>query len=157
MTAEDIEELKKKARQMAEYYAWGFGNSFQTILWKAELYISEGNEDVIQGAYERFGRVTNLYEKIPFDALQGQEQFCPLFMIRHLLPKFKEHMDSVFHGKTQNLDEFTLLLQEIMDIGQYYFADLSETVEKIQLSGASDGFEIPVFHIEWEGKSWRFC
>jgi hypothetical protein len=120
---EELEKMKNNTLEMGRYYYKGFGNTFQGIIANAELFLMEPDrKDLPENAYTWLNEIEQLYEKIPLEELHGREEFYPLFIVKRLLPKFKETMNRVFVEKDK--DAIRDLLTDsgtIVNVGRLYW------------------------------------
>jgi len=141
-----VNRMKETVREMAGYYYKGFGALVSGILANGELFLGEQERnDLLEKSYDWFSRVENFYSKIPFGLLQGREEFYPLFVVRDLLPKFRDSMDEIFKEKRKDvLRNFERIAQTIVDIGTLYRNKLEQLLEKIRLFPEEKDFKVAI-------------
>ena len=78
----ELAELQKKAIEVATYYYKGFGTIMPAIVGITANFL-DGIvvADSIAKAYEQVRKIESFYQQIPFDQLQGREEFYPLFKV----------------------------------------------------------------------------
>jgi len=93
----NVMEMQEKALKIAKYYMKGFGNTFFEIVnWSYHYKIRPERKECVEEAYACLKEVESFYEKIPFEELQNEREFCPLFCVRQMLPRFREKMEKRF-------------------------------------------------------------
>ena len=154
LTNPELAELQRKALEMAKYYYKGFGTTIEGILNNGEEYLQHPERaELADKSYGWFKKIEEFYANIPFDNLQGKEEFYPLFIIRRLLkestsellPKFKENMDAVFKDRNKselrNLETDT---RSIVNVGRLYFETLMQTLQEIRVYPEAKDFRVAI-------------
>ena len=99
------EELLQKIDLMKRCYFKGFGNGITIIRCKCEYYLEHPNSGTKDTALEILSRLENNYKSIPFDMLESDEDFNPLFIVRDVLPVFSEKVREFFKNPGNELYE----------------------------------------------------
>ena len=143
-----LDELKALATEMARYYHRGFAESVKSIIDNARRYEVLASERLLKETYTWLGKINEIYSAIPFNDLEGREEFRPLFLIRDRLPMFKFQVNEIFERKRK--DSFDLLRSygiKIIDIGKSYSAILSGLLNEIKMFPEGKDFTVSVKNI----------
>jgi hypothetical protein len=142
-----LEEMKATAIKMSSYYRQGFGTHVSGILNKMERYAVEGDEALLKKAREYYNEIWEFYRSIPFEALQHEEDFYPLFIVRGLLPELKKKMELLSEGKGDALDDLFRCCKTIVNAGAVYYENLIELLDKIRSNPGSGDFRVEVNYL----------
>jgi hypothetical protein len=147
MTIEDrLEKMKGDALEMAKYYYKGFGNTIQSILANAENHLlREGDYRDFDSAYRWFKEIKDFYSQIPFEGLNGKEEYYPLFVVNRLLPNLREKMDLVFvKNQKDELRNLQTVARTIVEVGRLYFDSLRGLLREIRSYPEARDFRIKI-------------
>ena len=153
---EELERMKDNALEMSSYYYKGFGNTFHGIIANAELSLTEPDrKDLSENAYAWLNEIEQFYEKIPFEKLHGREEFYPLFVVKRLLPKFKETMDRVFVEKDKDaLLDLQTDSWTIVNVGRLYWDSFQMALKYIRSDPEAKNFRVKI--TDYKGKDFHF-
>ena len=141
----ELATLQERAIEMARYYYKGFGNSLVGIMANGEEYLSSQDANLLQHSYQLFQKIEDFYANIPFNTLNGKEEYYPLFVVNRLLPKFRQSMDELFIDKRRDsLQNLQTNLRTIVDIGQLYFNSLMELLKTIRQFPEARDFRVAI-------------
>jgi len=144
-TNSQLAELERKALEMAKYYYKGFGNSFTAIMGLAYAYLEHERKESLNDSYDTFKKIEDFYAAIPFDNLHGKEEFYPLFVVKRLLPKFRERMDKVFkENKKNELRNLQYDGSSIVKVGILYGESLLQLLDEIRLFPEGKDFRVAI-------------
>jgi hypothetical protein len=155
-----VKQMKARAELMGKYYLRGFGNLLAGATADACNYLDYPNvrDESKNHALSCYSIINDFYQKIPFNELEGNEDFSPLFSTRELLPEYKKQLDAIFQNPTkQALDELSIIHRKIMDIVEvknsyrWRFWGLTKQIRTIP---GNEDFYVKVVDIN--GYEWRF-
>ena len=147
-------ELRQKAKEMARYYCKGLGNTLVTIAGFGADVLKNPENVPVDELYLYFDKIMRFYDNIPFDALQDNEAYAPLFVVRELLPFFKEAMDVVYLQKNERgLKNLTHYDRVIREVGDVYRRNLRALLIEIKKFPEAQDFEVEL--IDLEGNIWQ--
>ena len=146
MKLEDqVEKLKEKIELMKRCYYKGFLNTLCAISASAEMYVSrpEDRERRKHHILEMLEETEKFYESMPFDQLDSNSDFAPLFAVRGLLPGYAENVRRLIDEPRKELEAgMKSTAIEISKSGEVYRANFRRTINKLkQIPGYED------FHI----------
>ena len=130
-----VNRMKETAMEMAKYYFKGFGAALSGILGNASFYIEapEKNAAKLAEAYNILTAVEEFYKEIKFQELQGREEYYPIFVVRSMLPKFRESLDRVRDLKSKDaLTEFEHWAKALAFVGSIYGETFDSLLDKIR-------------------------
>ncbi len=156
MSIEDLTQMKEKAIEMSKYYYKGFGATIDGILNNAQLYLRHPEREIlIDNSYKWLQELENVYAKISFDNLHGKEEFYPLFIIKRLLPQFRESMDEIFKFSNNGwFRNFGTDGKTIVNVGRLYEDSFLKLLEEIRTHPEAHNFRIKI--IDHKCEAWYF-
>ena len=153
-----IEELKDRVDLMSQCYLKGFGNKLVSIAGYANFYVDfpEKRDETklyMLEALETLEKVEESYKSVPFDRLDSNSDFAPLFIVKDLLPQFSEKIRKVVDEPSEGIMDEICELQKVMwYVGEMYRENLKKRLNELkQLPGCED-FKFTV--TDYEGNSW---
>ena len=150
-----LEDMKILALEMGSYYYKGLGTTLDGILSNVELYRLRRRDDLKPPTYKWLKEIEDLYSGIPFDKLNGRQEFYPLFIVKRLLPKLKENLDIAFSDPSKSHELVVVSsVTTIADIGRLYDDTFKELLDKIRLVPEEKDFRVSL--VDHKGHTWRF-
>jgi len=139
-----LNELMRKADEMAKYYLWGFGGTIRVIAGRG-VDILEGLVSVpVDEIYSRFDKIKKFYGKLKADNLHDKE-FCPLVVVKDLLPHFEKSMGEVYKERRKECNNDLIFYgNAIMAVGNIYRKNLRRVLEDIHSFPEGKDFKINI-------------
>ena len=151
-----LEEQKSLALEIGKYYYKGFGATLDGLIANAELFVLRPERnDLKDMSYEWLGKFDSFYSKIPFDSLQGKEEFYPLFIMKRLLPILRNKVDEHYAAPSQKgIDKMLEAARAITYVGLLYDETFHKILDEIRTSPEEKDFRVRL--IDHRGREWNF-
>ena len=148
-------EMEQEARHIAGYYYKGFGSTIDMVINDALAYYRYPKAEYAYRVSKYLSRIEDFYSSIPFEELEGEVIFQPLFEVKDLLPDFRRAVNLHFMDPTKvSLEEVEVLGKKIVEKGRPYWESLVGLLEKIRIHPNSDSFIIEM--VDALGRPWKF-
>jgi hypothetical protein len=148
-----IEEMINEAEEMGKYYFKQFGNSLAAVVSIIGIYSKKNKKEYYDSANEFFGELEDAYKTIPFEKLQGRENYYPLFVVDTLLKKYRKMMDEFFEEPGEDEERRLYSLScAISELGTLYRNCFMSLLKEIQSTPEGKDFKIKLK--DFEGKEW---
>ena len=150
---EQVEKLKEKIELMKRCYYKGFLNTLCAISASAEMYVSCPEERRKHHILEMLEDIEKFYESMPFDQLDSNSDFAPLFAVRDLLPEYAENVRRLIDEPRKELKAGMMSTAiEIGKAGEVYRTNFKRTINELkQIPGYED------FHVVLTDYKGRKC
>lgn len=141
------EELIAEIEKMKKCYYKGFGNTICGIYFDAESYVKrpKRREKIKPHMLEMLEEIENFYDSIPFDELDSNSDFAPLFVTRELLPEYSRKVRELVDKPTENLADYIGKRRTtIWEIGEIYRSNFNRKIKELREIPGYENYEIRI-------------
>jgi len=138
---EDVEKLKARIELMRKCYFKGFGNLVYAVVDNCDNYLHQGREeDSKRLVLQELDFVEEHYKTIPFEQLDSNSDFAPLFVVRDLLPPFGQNARRFLDSpEEQALKDLHFRMNAIGSVGELYRENFRRRLGELrQIKGFED-------------------
>ena len=141
---EDVEKLKVRIELMKKCYFKGFGNLVYAVIVNCDNYLHEGREEESKRlVLQELDLVEGHYKTIPFEQLDSNSDFAPLFVVRDLLPPFGQNTRTFLDSpKEQALKELHSQMNVIGSVGELYCHNFQKRLGELRQIPGYEKFRV---------------
>lgn len=158
MTIENkVDELERRIEKLKQYYHKGFVNILAGIMGNAENYINypEEREKPKKEMLSLYSEIEEFYQNIPFDGLNSNEDFAPLFVVRKLLPKFKTSLDKLLEQTEREvLEDLFILSKAMTNVGEVYRGNILGLIDEVRKVSGNEDYNVRI--VDKHGREYTF-
>ena len=143
--------LEDEVNLMKKLYFKGFGSLICAIFGKGEIYL-RGKDGVWKdSALEILTKIEEHYQQIPFDILDSNSDFAPLFVVRDLLKDYGGLMREFFENPTEEkLERISSLRTSIGHVEGIYRKNFEQKLKELRSLPEYENHYLEI--IDHEGK-----
>jgi hypothetical protein len=150
---ETILNKKLVVLDLARFYFKGFGNCLAGVLGNAEYYCRYNKEAAcIEKSLKLIDMFDEFYAKIPFEQLEKNSDYAPLFVVRDLLPKVRVSLNGLVQNKEHSFDDLKSLVNAVHEVGMIYRKKFDTLRFEIRSFPGEENFRIHV--VDYKGVDW---
>ena len=142
--------------EVANFYFKGFGNIIAGInAWVFNFKDGIYDKEKANTAYEGFNKIWEFYLNIPFNELNGKNDFYPLFVVDSLLKKYKFSLDKVLiEGDFHYVYDVKRIGSTIVEVGRLYEDNFQSLLKDIRKNSSFKDFKLKI--LDYRGLEWDF-
>jgi len=147
-----LEDIKYRAREMGQFYFNDFGSHISCIaecvedIKKAPELIQnqEKLDKKVLIVYECLEKVENMYERIPFEKLQGKNEYAPLLVTKKILSELHKLIDASMSDQNTLVADMAIsdYCTSLITLGNLYYISLKSILRSIRSHPESNNFQI---------------
>ncbi len=152
---EQVEKLKEKIELMKRCYYKGFSNTICGISASAYAYVSypEERERIKPHILGMLEDIEKFYESVPFDQLDSNSDFAPLFVVRDLFPGYAENVRRLIDEPTKKLEEgISSTRTTICEVSEVYRANFKRRINELKQIPGHEDFHVIL--IDYKGRKY---